>query len=184
MRAAEQAHASRFAQADGLAEPPLWLTLGTPSEPLRFLGRFWHRRWPLSGIATLAMTVATAVLVPADAPAWTLALLCAGFALVAFSRVFSLPAEPAWSTTQWLGAPLPARSRAFARLGFGLAVPLLGMVGLQIWHRQGTALVGLVLGVTMGWFWMANAGSRTAWIQRGAWLLYGAGLAASIMGAT
>ncbi len=183
LRAAEQAHASRFAQSDGLAEPPVWLTLGVPPEPLRFLARAWHRRWPLSALATAALAATTFALIPSDAPAWTWFVTGCGFAFVAYSRVLSLDAEPAWHATRWLGVTVHARRHSATSLGFGLAVPVLLLAGISVWQRQGATLLGLVAGIALGWSWMANTWKRPVWIQRSAWLVYGAGLIAAVVGA-
>ena len=182
LRAAEQAHATRFAQSDGLEEPPLWLTLGRPDAILQFFARAWHRRWPLSGVATVALAIVTSLLVQRDVfPA--LLVTCIGFAAVAFTRVLSLQSESIWRASVWLGVDARLRRRAYARLGWGLAVPVLVLATILVWRGQGLATIGLGVGALVGWSWMATFWRTPRWIRLGAWLVYGAGLIGAIVGA-
>lgn len=181
LRAAEAAHASRFAQADGLSEPPSWLTLGAPDAPLAFLARAWHRRWPLSGPATIALSVVVAALVPlSSAPSWALFLLGGGFGAIAHSRTLALHAEPAWRASQWLGLPTVTRRAASQRLSLGLSLPALSLALLLLWYGAGPGLLGLAVGTAIAAAWRGSP----LWPHRTAWLIFTIGLIASVVGAT
>ncbi len=184
LRAAAQAYATRFAQADGLEEPPRWLTLGAASGALQLLARAWHRRWPLSGIATVALAVGVTVLVPAEAPPLTHFVLAVGFAWIAHSRVLALAHEPVWPASRWLGVTRAVRAAAQRRLACGLSLPLVALAAVLAWQRQGAGLLGLGAGLAVGWSWLHVDWSKPAWIQWGAWLVFGAGVVAGIVGAT
>jgi hypothetical protein len=188
LRAAEQAHATRFTQADGLDAPPIWLTLGRPTPILQFFARAWHRRWPLSGIVTVALGVGTALLTRQGAD-MALLVTCAGFAAVAYTRVLSLQDESAWPASAWLGVDRKRRQRAYSRLGWGLTVPVLALGAILVWRGQGAIALSLGLGAAIGWSWMVgtmelrDGGRAPGWIRLGAWLTYGVGLIAAILGA-
>ncbi len=183
LRAAEQAHASRFAQSDGLDEPPAWLTLGQSTDAQRFLARAWHRRWPLAGIATLALALVTTLLVRADASHWALATCAFGFAAVAHLRTRALIAEPAWASSQWLGLPESARWAALRRLALGLTLPAVALFALFAWRGNGLdAAIGLPLGVAAA-AWLLRGRAISPLASRIAWLIYAVGLAAAATGA-
>ncbi len=176
LRAAEQAHASRFAQADGLAEPPLWLTLGQPAAPQQFLARAWHRRWPLAGQTTLALVLVTWILARPDAPRWTAALTGFGLAALTQTRVLALRQEPAWQASEWLGLDHAVRKKALLRLAVALTLPGLPLLALGASNAFGAGVGALFAFAALRW----DAASRN-WI-RASWLMYGVGLAASATG--
>ncbi len=182
LRAVEQAHATRFAQADGLAEPPIWLTLGKPTESQKFLARSWHRRWPLAGIATVALAVVALLLVRTDPPRWSVVLTAAGLTGAAQLRVLALRAEPAWQAGQWLGETAERQRAVLLRLALGLALPSASLTILLAWRGLGAAAaLGQCLGAGVATALVRTGRSSASW-ARGAWLIFAVGLAAAATG--
>lgn len=179
--AVEQAHATAFAGAQLLPEPPVWLTLGQPDAATRLLARAWVRRWPGSALNSVALVVLALWLAHAPGPLQA-ALLAGAIAFYGAVRVLGIVADPVYAAARWLGVADAGQRNALMRLAAGLCVPSLAVVALVLRGAPWPfVLAGLAAGA-VGGLLLVRAVPERAWLPRVAMLLVGGALAYATAG--
>lgn len=155
----EQAHQMAFTRSEHIGSTPSWLLVAGNTPAQRLLADVWHRRFPASGIATVALCVAASLGMRGSTS--PVAALVAAFAITVYSgaRAFDLgAAEPqALPTLRFLGAA--DVERAQKGLVWGLSVPSIAVV-LFAWSSG--APLACAAGVVVGLLTLAGLRLPTA----------------------